>query len=145
MNKDSRWVNSIELDVPFYDCDPMGIVWHGNYLKYFEVARAALLETVNFNYLAMAASGYLWPIIDIRVKYVHSCRLQQRLRITTLGKQYEEDLARLKLAGEERLRSLQSLDLPALRAQSRRDPRRGIAEAEDQHVRQAVASFPKCD
>lgn len=33
---------------------------------------------------------------------------QQRLRITTLGKQYEEDLARLKLAGEERLRSLQT-------------------------------------
>ena len=33
---------------------------------------------------------------------------QQRLRITTLGKQYEEDVARLKLAGEERLRSLQT-------------------------------------
>lgn len=92
MKTDSRWVNSIELDVPFYDCDPMGIVWHGNYLKYFEVARAALLETVNFNYLAMAASGYLWPIVDIRVKYVHSCRLQQRLRITAAISEYEHRL-----------------------------------------------------
>lgn len=33
---------------------------------------------------------------------------QQRLRITTLGKQYEEDVARLKLAGEERMRGLQT-------------------------------------
>lgn len=33
---------------------------------------------------------------------------QQRLRITTLGKQYEEEVALLKLAGEERLRSLQT-------------------------------------
>ncbi|SIR03273.1 chromosome partitioning protein ParA [Aquipseudomonas alcaligenes] len=33
---------------------------------------------------------------------------QQRLRISTLGKQYEEELARLKLAGEERQRALQA-------------------------------------
>ena len=35
---------STEIEVPFYDIDPMDIVWHGNYIKYFEVARCALLK-----------------------------------------------------------------------------------------------------
>ena len=34
----------IKIRVPFFDLDPMQIVWHGNYLNYFEMARAALFE-----------------------------------------------------------------------------------------------------
>ena len=30
--------------VQFYDCDPMGVVWHGNYLRFMEQARFALIE-----------------------------------------------------------------------------------------------------
>ena len=35
---------SVTLKVPYYDVDLMQIVWHGNYLKYFEVARQALFR-----------------------------------------------------------------------------------------------------
>ena len=52
----------------FYDVDPMDIVWHGNYVKYLEAARAALLD----GYHAMRDSGYVWPIVDMRLKYVGS-------------------------------------------------------------------------
>jgi len=34
----------IRLTVPFHDLDPMNMVWHGNYLKYFDVARFALFD-----------------------------------------------------------------------------------------------------
>ena len=34
----------VKLKVPFHDLDPLHIVWHGNYLKYFDVARFALFE-----------------------------------------------------------------------------------------------------
>ncbi len=35
-----------EIEVPFYDLDPMGVVWHGNCFRYFELARCALVERV---------------------------------------------------------------------------------------------------
>lgn len=92
MSDKPRWFHEIELEVAFYDCDPMGIVWHGNYLKYFEVARGALLDRYGFGYLAMAASGYLWPIVDIRVKYIRSCRLQQRIKVSAEITEYENRL-----------------------------------------------------
>jgi acyl-CoA thioester hydrolase len=56
----------------FYDVDPMDIVWHGNYVKYLEAARAALLEKFGYGYHAMRDSGYVWPIVDMRLKYVGS-------------------------------------------------------------------------
>ena len=56
----------------FYDVDPMEIVWHGNYVKYCEAARAALFEKFGYGYRAMQASGYAWPIVDLRLKYIGS-------------------------------------------------------------------------
>ena len=74
---------SAEIDycVPFHDLDPMAIVWHGNYARYFELARCALLNRIDFNYPQMEATGYLWPVIDLRVKYVRPLRFEQRIRI----------------------------------------------------------------
>ncbi|WP_341503733.1 thioesterase family protein [Gallaecimonas sp. GXIMD4217] len=73
---------SIEVVVPFHDLDPMNVAWHGNYLKYFELARCELLESFDYNYPQMEASGYLWPIVDLRVKYVQPARFEQRLVVT---------------------------------------------------------------
>lgn len=54
----------------FYDLDPMNVVWHGNYVRYFEVARCALLQQIDYDYPQMRDSGYAWPVVDLRVKYV---------------------------------------------------------------------------
>jgi acyl-CoA thioester hydrolase len=63
----------------FYDIDPMEIVWHGHYVKYLEVARTALLGKFDYDYPRMRASGYAWPIVDLRLKYVRPAELGQRL------------------------------------------------------------------
>lgn len=36
---------SCEIDVEFYDLDPMNVVWHGNYIKYLEKAAAICLKS----------------------------------------------------------------------------------------------------
>lgn len=71
----------VVIEIPFHDCDPAGIVWHGNYARYFEVARCALLETLNYNYDHMGASGYSWPLIDYRTRFIKSLRFKQRIRV----------------------------------------------------------------
>ena len=71
------WVAEVELTVQFYDLDPMEVVWHGNYAKYFEVARCALLEQIGYNYAAMKESGFAWPIIDMHVKFLQSLSFGQ--------------------------------------------------------------------
>ena len=73
--------HEIELTPSFHDLDPMNIVWHGNYVKYLEIARCALLAKFDYDYPQMRASGFAWPIVDMRLKYVRSAEFNQRLRI----------------------------------------------------------------
>ena len=75
----SRWSAEVEVQVQFYDLDPMEVVWHGNYVKYLEVARCALLDKIGYNYGQMKASGYLWPIIEMNLRYPGSATFGQRL------------------------------------------------------------------
>lgn len=73
--------HEIDLSPAFHDLDPMDIVWHGNYVKYLELARCALLDKFGYDYPQMRDSGYIWPIVDMRLKYVRPATFNQRLRI----------------------------------------------------------------
>ena len=93
MNNDKSFVTtSIEVEIPFYDVDSMDITWHGNYLKYFEMARCALLDKINFGYLEMKASGYAWPVVDIRVKYIKPTKFKQKIIVEAFLVEYENRL-----------------------------------------------------
>ena len=69
----------VEVLVPFFDVDSMDVVWHGHYIKYFEVARCALLERIGHNYTQMRDAGYAWPIIDVQLRYIRGARFNQRI------------------------------------------------------------------
>lgn len=79
--KTSRWWAETEMEVQFYDLDPMEIVWHGNYIKYIEVVRCELLNKIHYNYPEMKASGYIWPVIDVQVRYIGPATFGQRIKL----------------------------------------------------------------
>jgi len=81
-----------EVTVEFFDLDPLRIVWHGNYLNYFEAGRRALLEKIDYSYLEMEKSGYAFPVIEVSVKYISSLRLGDRARIKAVLAEYENCL-----------------------------------------------------
>ncbi|MEM5528636.1 acyl-CoA thioesterase [Gammaproteobacteria bacterium AS21] len=85
-------VASVELEVPFHDVDMMNICWHGHYIKYFEIARCAVLDKIDYNYIQMSESGYVWPVIDIRVRYAQPLRFGQRFKVTAKIVEWENRL-----------------------------------------------------
>lgn len=72
----------VELSVPFFDIDMLGIAWHGHYCKYIEIARCAMLDKIDYGYMVMRATGYVWPIVDIQLRYVRPARFEQRLKVS---------------------------------------------------------------
>ncbi|HIG65415.1 MAG TPA: acyl-CoA thioesterase [Methyloprofundus sp.] len=82
----------VEIDVPFFDVDLMEIVWHGHYVKYFEIARCALLDKIDYNYMQMRESGYTWPVIDIRLRYAKPARFEQRIIVHAEISEWENRL-----------------------------------------------------
>jgi acyl-CoA thioester hydrolase len=73
---------SIEVKycVPFFDLDPMQIVWHGNYLNYFEIARAALFDSCGVNlYSYYEQYKLIFPIIRTSTKHIYPLRYRDEI------------------------------------------------------------------
>lgn len=69
--KEKRISFEVKIRVPFYDLDPMQIVWHANYLNYFEIARAALFEHHGVDlYSFYEKHQLIFPIIKTSTKHV---------------------------------------------------------------------------
>ena len=81
-----------KTNVEFYDLDPMQIVWHGNYINYFELGRRSLLEKIGYGYNEMKDSGYSFPIVEISVKYLKPLRYKDSICIRAILTEYENCL-----------------------------------------------------
>jgi acyl-CoA thioester hydrolase len=65
--------SEVKLTVPFYDLDPLHMVWHGNYLKYFDVARTELFISSGLDlYDYFKKTNYLFPITKTSTKHIVS-------------------------------------------------------------------------
>ncbi len=80
---------SAEIQVQFYDLDPMNVAWHGNYVKYMETARCALLAKIRYDYVKMEEEGFVWPVVQLNIKYIRPLRFLQKVRIETTLVEYE--------------------------------------------------------
>ncbi len=71
--------HALNLEIPFFDVDAYRVVWHGNYPKYLEMARCALLSDIGCPYSVMEEEGYFFPIVDIQVKYIKPLLFEQHV------------------------------------------------------------------
>ena len=72
------------INVRFAETDMMGVVYHGNYLLYFEDARMDFLDTNGFSYFEqIEEAGYTSPIHEMRVKYSQPLRFGDKGYVRT--------------------------------------------------------------
>ncbi len=81
MRKRGHLGAEVRIKVPFYDVDTLHVAWHGHYAKYLEEARCALLDDIGYNYDAMRADGYAWPVIDLHIRYAQPARFGQLVAV----------------------------------------------------------------
>ncbi len=81
-----------DIVIPFFDVDSLQIAWHGHYVKYFEIARCELLDKIGYNYYAMAQSGYMWPVVDLQIKYIKPASFGQTIEVHSQVIEYQNRL-----------------------------------------------------
>lgn len=67
--------DTITMIVRFSDVDATGVVWHGNYLHYLEVAREEYCRRRGFDYRRMLSDGIEAPIVDLKVRYMKPAQM----------------------------------------------------------------------
>jgi acyl-CoA thioester hydrolase len=76
-----KHTETISRSVLFCDVDFTGVMWHGNYTKYFEDARCRLFEKLGFSYETILSKGYGVPVISMKIKYIRPCVYNQKISV----------------------------------------------------------------
>ena len=83
-----------EQKVQFYDCDPMGVVWQGNYLRFMEIARTELLGKIGYDFSAIReGDGVDLPIIESSMKYLRPLHAGDDFQVVLLIRECEVRLS----------------------------------------------------
>ena len=85
-----------EILVRFNEADPLGIVWHGHYIRYFEDGREAFGETHGLKYLDVYQQGFVIPVVNVQCDFKKSLRYGDRVVVET--KYIPCEAAKLKFA-----------------------------------------------
>ena len=72
----------VELDVPFHDVDALGVVWHGHYYKYLELARTELLRSRGLDRGELIGKRFRFYVIESRCRHSSPLRYGDRVRVT---------------------------------------------------------------
>ncbi len=75
--------HTARIRVNYFDTDQMGVVWHGNYIKYFEMAREELFREAGLPYAELEKAGIMMPIVDVAVEYKYPAHYDEILSIET--------------------------------------------------------------
>ncbi len=74
--------NKTTVRVIYADTDAMGVVYHTNYIKWFEVGRCELLRSMGYPYAQMEGNGIMLPVIECNCKYILPAVYDDLLEIT---------------------------------------------------------------
>src|SRR5690625_670534 len=76
------------IEVRYQETDQMGVVYHANYLVWFEIGRTKLIESLGFNYADMEKQQVVSPVIDVKISYRKPVRYDEKVIIETWIESY---------------------------------------------------------
>jgi acyl-CoA thioester hydrolase len=80
--------HQIEVRVRYSETDQMGVVYHGNYVPYFEIGRVEWLRNKGVSYKSLEESGIALPIVSMTLNYKKPARYDDLLFVRTKFKNY---------------------------------------------------------
>ena len=89
-----------QVTVRYAETDMMGIVYHANYLPWFEIGRTTMLKEIGIPYRQLETEGYRLPVLEITAKYTRPAVYDDTLTIVTTMN--EKPLLRIRLDYEVR-------------------------------------------
>ncbi|MBP2002535.1 acyl-CoA thioester hydrolase [Paenibacillus shirakamiensis] len=81
-HRPSKWFTT-SLRVRYQESDQMSVVYHANYLNWFEIGRTEMIREMGFNYRDMEEAGVLLPVIDVQMKFRQPARYDDEIMIFT--------------------------------------------------------------
>jgi len=86
MLKQNHRTSETDIRVRYVETDQMGVVYHGNYFTFFEIARTELLRSCGYTYREMEESGVFAVVVKAECSYRKAAKYDDLLTIRTVLK-----------------------------------------------------------
>jgi acyl-CoA thioester hydrolase len=83
--------SSTQVRVRYGETDQMSVVYHGNYVQYFEVGRVESIRALGISYKDMEEQGIIMPVIDWQARFLRPAKYDDLITIKTLLKELPVD------------------------------------------------------
>jgi Predicted thioesterase len=83
MSKKNILISKTEVLVRFNEADPLGIVWHGHYIRYFEDGREDFGKIYGIGYLDFFSKGFVIPVVNVDCSFKKSLRYGDTVIVET--------------------------------------------------------------
>ena len=75
--------HELKVRVRYSETDKMGVVYHGNFVPYFEIGRVELMRTIGVVYKDMEEEGVLMPVVHLEIDFKHPAVYDEEITIET--------------------------------------------------------------
>ncbi|GIO26258.1 acyl-CoA thioesterase [Ornithinibacillus bavariensis] len=77
------------IEVRYQETDQMGVVYHANYLVWFEIGRTKFIEHLGLNYIEMEKNNIVSPVLDAHISYKKPVRYGEKVFVETWLAEYD--------------------------------------------------------
>lgn len=74
--------HSTNIRIHFALTDQMGVVYHGHYAQFFEIARTESIRELGFSYKSMEALGIMMPVVDMHTRFLRPVKYDDLITVT---------------------------------------------------------------
>jgi acyl-CoA thioester hydrolase len=76
------YIYEAQIRTRYNETDKMGIIYHANYITYYEIARTEMLRNTGvYSYEEMETSGIMMPVVEIQSKYISPAYYDENLTV----------------------------------------------------------------
>jgi len=77
-------ITETKIRVYYEDTDQMGVVYYGNYPRYYEIGRTEMIRDLGFTYKQMEEMNIMLPARSLKINYLKSAYYDDLLTIRTI-------------------------------------------------------------
>ena len=75
--------HELKVRVRYSETDKMGVVYHGNFIPYFEIGRVELMRSIGLVYKDLEAGGVLMPVVHLEIDFKHPALYDEEITVET--------------------------------------------------------------
>ncbi|MCB9934906.1 MAG: acyl-CoA thioesterase [Planctomycetes bacterium] len=133
--------HDVTIRVRYAETDQMGVVYHSNYLVYFEIGRTEMMRAAGISYAELESRGYVLAVIESSMRHTGSAKYDDELTVRTWLREVSKTRLRFEYAVMRDGKAL-TTGHTVLAFLSRAEGMRPVRAPEDAHAKAVKACEP---